>query len=573
MIPMPTRGAEASRTIAYFSMEVGVEAAMPTYAGGLGVLAGDTLKAAADLGVPVAGVTLVHRKGYFRQRLDQEGNQTEWSGEWKPEERLEALEPRVTVEIEGREVQLRAWRLELAGRAGGAVPVYLLDADLPDNAPEDRRLTDDLYGGDDRYRLIQEAILGLGGVAMLRALGHHGISTFHMNEGHSALLALALAEEGVAAEEVREWCVFTTHTPVPAGHDRFPLDQVRDVLGESRAVALESLGAVADGALDMTRLALATSRWVNGVAMRHGQVSRTMFPDVPVGSITNGVHAGTWVSPPIARLFDRRVPGWREDTFHLRFAGEIPLPELAAAHLEAKRALFRDVEKRSGRRLDESALTLGFARRATSYKRAALLFSDVERLRAIAREAGRVQVLYAGKAHPRDEGGKAGIRSVFAAAAALGEDVPVVWLEDYDMSLAASLCAGVDVWLNTPIKPREASGTSGMKAALNGVPSLSVPDGWWVEGLVEGVTGWSIDDGGGEGDPDAEIASLYSKLEGSVLPLFHGDRDGWGRIMRSTIAVNGSFFHAQRMVLEYTAHAWGIAASAGSPAREAAGRL
>ena len=569
MVPIPTRGTQAPRTIAYFSMEVGVEAAMPTYAGGLGVLAGDTLKAAADLGVPVAGVTLVHRKGYFRQRLDGDGNQTEWSGEWKPEERLEALEPRVSVEIEGREVALRAWRLELAGRAAGEVPVYFLDADLPDNAPDDRRLTDHLYGGDDRYRLIQEAILGLGGVAMLRALGHHAIGTFHMNEGHSALLALALVEEGVA--EVRERCVFTTHTPVPAGHDRFPLDQVRDVLGESRAAALESLGGVVDGVLDMTRLALATSRWVNGVAMRHGEVSRTMFPDVRVGSITNGVHAGTWVSPSIARLLDRHVPGWREDTFHLRYAGEIPVPELAAAHLEAKRALFREVETRSGRHLDESALTLGFARRATPYKRAALLFSEIERLRAIAREAGRVQVLYAGKAHPRDEGGKGGIRSVFAAAEALGDDVPVLWLEDYDMSLAASLCAGVDVWLNTPIKPREASGTSGMKAALNGVPSLSVPDGWWVEGLVEGVTGWSID--GGEGDSDAEVASLYAKLEGSVLPLFYGDPDGWGRIMRSTIAVNGAFFHAQRMVLEYAAHAWGLATSAGAPAREAAGRL
>jgi len=571
MAPRPSPGPDAPRTIAYFSMEVGVEASIPTYAGGLGVLAGDTLKAVADLGLPVAGVTLVHRRGYFRQRLDAAGNQSEWFGGWSPEERLEALDPRVSVEIEGRDVVLRAWRLGLTGRGGGEVPVYFLDADLADNAEEDRRLTDHLYGGDDRYRLVQEAILGLGGVAMLRALGHVSIVTFHMNEGHSALLALALHEADGSPESVRERCVFTTHTPVPAGHDRFPLDLVRGVLGEPRTVALESLGGVVDGALDMTRLALVSSRWVNAVAVRHGEVTRAMFPDVRVRSITNGVHAGTWVAPSIARLFDSRVPDWRLDPFHLRYAGEIPIGELAAAHHEAKRALLEEVEVRSGRRLDEDALTLGFARRATPYKRAALLFTDVERLRAIARQAGKLQIIYAGKAHPRDEEGKAGIRRVFAAAAALGDDVPVVWLEDYDMALAARLCAGVDVWLNTPIKPREASGTSGMKAALNGVPSLSVADGWWVEGLVEGVTGWSID-GGGEEGPESEAASLYAKLEGLVLPLFHRDPEAWGRIMRTSIAVNGSFFHAQRMVLQYAAHAWGFSSIAGVAAPEEAVR-
>jgi glycogen phosphorylase len=563
--------------VAYFSMEIGLDSAVPTYAGGLGVQAGDMLRAAADLGVPVAGVTLLHRQGYFRQRLDPEGNQTELPATWRPEDRLEALEPRPVVMIEGRPVLIRAWCHVLRGGPGHQVPVYLLDTQLPENDAWDQSLTDHLYGGDERYRICQEAVLGLGGAEMLRAMGHVNVWTYHMNEGHSALLALGLLEErmglrglGAAGQAdlaaVRERCVFTSHTPVPAGIDRFPSALVAGVLGRDRAAALEALGCYPNespGLLNMTFLALFCSRYINGVSMRHDEVSQGMFPHYPINAITNGVHAVTWTAPPFQTLFDRHVPEWRHDNLYLRYAIDLPLEEVRAAHREAKAALLAEVKRRTGRRFDPERLTLGFARRATGYKRADLIFADLDRLRCIARVAGRLQIVYAGKAHPKDESGKEVIRRVFKAAAALGDEVPVVYLEEYDMDLARLLCAGSDVWLNTPLKPQEASGTSGMKAALNGVPSLSVLDGWWIEGHVEAVTGWSIGESWEpESNPAREIAAFYDKLERAVIPAFYGPPDLFDRMRRTCIALNGSFFNAQRMLLQYVANAYRIPARA-----------
>jgi starch phosphorylase len=554
--------------IAYFSMEVGLDPAMPTYAGGLGVLAGDTLRAAADLGVPVVGVTLLHRKGYFRQHLDAEGNQSESSSIWYPEEFLEAMEPRISVTIGERVVQVCAWRYLVRGVSGHTVPVYFLDTALPENGPWDQALTDHLYHGGDYYRLCQEVVLGLGGVAMLRALGHDSVKLYHMNEGHSALLTLALMEERTKGrglhtvtkadiEAIRQRCVFTTHTPVPAGHDQFPLDMARQVLGEERTAALESAGCCLDSTLNATYLALLFSHYINGVSQRHHEISHSMFPHYPINSITNGVHAVTWTAPAFQSLYDRHIPEWRHDNLYLRYAISIPLDEIQQAHADAKRELVAEVKKRAGLRLDPAAMTIGFARRAAAYKRADLVLSDLDRLERIARQVGPLQLIYAGKSHPRDETGKAIIRHIFEAAAALGKTVPLVYLEEYDMALGKYLCAGVDLWLNSPQKPYEASGTSGMKAALNGVPSLSVLDGWWIEGHVEGVTGWSIgDDWQAESDPAKEIASLYDKLEYVILPMFYGRPTAFAEVMRSVIALNASFFNAQRMLLQYVENAY-----------------
>jgi starch phosphorylase len=554
-------------TVAYFSMEVGLDPAMPTYSGGLGMLAGDTLRAAADLAIPVVGVTLLHRKGYFRQHLDAWGNQSEGPAVWAPEKFLEPLPPHASVTIEGRTVQIRAWRYILQGVSGHTVPVYLLDTALPENSPWDQTLTDNLYGGDDHYRLCQEVVLGLGGVAMLRALGHEKIQTYHMNEGHSALLTLALLEErheerglhdvtAADREAVHHRCVFTTHTPVPAGFDQFPMNLVRQVLGEEPTSALQAVESLHDGVLNMTYLALSFSRYINGVSMQHEEVSRDMFPSYPINSITNGVHAVTWTAPAFQSLYDRHIPEWRRDNLYLRYAVGIPLDEIRQAHVQAKQELLAEVEKRTGIRLPPEAMTLGFARRATAYKRPDLLFSDLDRLRRIASQAGPLQVIYGGKAHPRDEGGKTLIRRIFQAAAALGDSVRVVYLEEYDMALGRYLCAGVDLWLNTPQKPDEASGTSGMKAALNGVPSLSVLDGWWVEGHVEGVTGWSIGDSSEpESDPSKETTSLYDKLD-SIVPMFYERSAAFTGVMRSTIALNGSFYNAQRMLFQYLENAY-----------------
>ena len=548
-------------------MEIAVAPNVPNYSGGLGVLAGDTLRAAADLGFPMVGVTLVYRKGYFRQTLNATGVQREDPEQWNPSAEMEYVGPLSTVTIEQRRVHLAAWRYEIHGVSGHVVPVYMLDTDLPENAEQDRRLTDSLYGGDDAYRLSQELVLGIGGYCVLRDLGCSGVETYHMNEGHSALLTLALLEAQLAAcnrarvtEEdvslIRKRCVFTTHTPVPAGHDHFSRELVDRILGGQRARLLESAGCYHDGQLNMTYLALRCSHYINGVAMRHGEISRGMFPGYPISAITNGVHAASWAAEPFRNLFDRHLPPWRQDNRYLRYAVGIPFAEIRVVHQQAKRNMVAALKARAGVQFDERVFTIGFARRAAAYKRPELLFSDIERLKRIARQAGALQIIYGGKAHPRDFDGKATIQRVFAAAAALKGIVPVVYVENYDLSWASLLTSGADLWLNTPQPPEEASGTSGMKAALNGVPSLSVLDGWWIEGWIEGVTGWAIGTDS-PSDPNANASSLYSRLESIILPMFYRQSDEYARIMRYCIALNGAFFNTQRMLSQYISNAYG----------------
>jgi starch phosphorylase len=445
--------------------------------------------------------------------------------------------------------------------------VYLLDANHPDNAPQDREFTDYLYGGDLRYRLCQEAILGIGGVEILPLLGHGRIAAYHMNEGHSALLTLALMRRQLGGKSsleateadiraVRQQCVFTTHTPVPAGHDQFPVDMARHVLGPELAAALERTRCCTGYELNMTHLALFGSRYVNGVAMQHGEVSREMFPAYHVRAITNGVHATTWTTPPFRDLFDRYIPEWRRDNLYLRYACGIPSTDIRAAHATAKHVLMEEVRRRTGQPFSEDVFTIGFARRAAGYKRADLLFHTPNRLRWLTKNIGPLQVIFGGKSHPHDGNGKDLIRRVFRNAAEFGDDIRITWLEDYDWNIAPLLYAGVDLWLNTPKRPQEASGTSGMKAALNGVPSFSVPDGWWIEGCLEGITGWAIGRRGDNANDDEEATSLYDKLERDILPLYYGNPNAWGHLMRSTIAVNGSFFNTQRMVSQYVANAY-----------------
>ncbi len=408
-----------------------------------------------------------------------------------------------------------------------------------------------------------------------------------MNEGHAALLTLELLGDeaqragrssirGEDIQKVRNKCVFTTHTPVPAGHDRFPMEFVtrvfpgktdfldlKDTLAADlmkRALQVEQnfpglQEAARQGAsLNMTQLALGLSTYVNGVAKQHGETSRRMFPGADIEAITNGVHAGTWTSPPFQQLFDRYIPSWREDNYSLRSALGLPAEEVWAAHLIAKHDLLETVRQKTGLKFDPEVFTIGFARRATGYKRADLILADLDRLRQMAKNAGQFQIIYAGKAHPNDGGGKDIIRRIFQAKKALRKNVPVVFLDDYNLELGGKITSGVDLWLNTPQFPLEASGTSGMKAALNGVPSLSILDGWWVEGHIEGVTGWCIGEsrrtaaGNTAADNTAEAESLYSKLESVILPLYYNDRSKFLEVMQHAIAINGSFFNTQRMV-------------------------
>ena len=550
--------------VAYFSMEIAILPDMPTYSGGLGVLAGDTMRSAADLGLGLCAVTLLHRKGYFQQHLDARGLQSAEDQPWPLEKLLLVENAVVEVTIEDRPVMVRAWRYDLEGVSGHTIPIFLLDTDLPQNDPRDRELTDHLYGGDTDYRLRQEAVLGIGGVRILEAL-NYDVIVYHMNEGHAALLTVALMElqlggdlgrkiEERDTQAVRSRCVFTTHTPVPAGHDRFTMEQTYRILGPEVAHLLERMGGCHDGMLNMTYVALASSRFVNGVAMQHGKISREMFPDYSIDAITNGVHAATWTAPPMQAIFDRSIPRWRKDNFQLRYAIDIPLRDIEKAHASSKRTLIDAVAERTGITLRSNVFTIGFARRVATYKRADLLLTDPEQLVRCAEKFRGLQILFSGKAHPHDEPGKKLIQEIFEIAARLESDtLKIVYLENYEWRLASMLTAGVDLWLNTPRRPFEASGTSGMKAALNGVPSLSVLDGWWVEGWTEGVTGWAIPD---SDDPEQEVGSLYHQLESTILPLYYGHPEQWRTIMRSTIALNGSFFNTHRMLQEYISNAY-----------------
>jgi starch phosphorylase len=576
------------RTIAYFSMEIGLDPDIPTYSGGLGILAGDTIRSAADLKVPMVAVTLLYRKGYFYQRLDETGWQREEPVQWTMGDYLKEMPQRASVVIEERTVHIRPWRYEVEGVGGFKVPVYFLDVNLPENSEGDRTLTDSLYGGDQRYRLCQEVILGIGGVRVLRSLGYNRIERFHMNEGHASLLTLELLDEEAKRagrksimrsdiEAVKGKCIFTTHTPVPAGHDQFPVALARRVLGSrddfldlKDVFSLDLIRRVlrfpgefsdvqdllrTETAMNMTYLALNLSHYVNGVAKKHGDVSRLMFAEYTIDAITNGVHAATWTAGPFQKLYDGHIPGWKQDNFALRYALSIPKQEIWNAHLETKKELIEYINRETNIGMGGDVFTIGFARRAATYKRADLLFTDVERLKSISSKVGLLQVVYAGKAHPQDQAGKDVIKQIFRAKEALKNDIRIAYLENYDIEIGKMMTAGVDLWLNTPQRPLEASGTSGMKAALNGVPSLSVLDGWWIEGWIEGATGWSIGEKGGS-DPSSDAASLYSKLEQTIIPMFYQDRDCFIDVMRHSIALNGSFFNTQRMVQQYVLNAY-----------------
>lgn len=557
------------RRIAYFSMEIGLEEGMPTYSGGLGILAGDTIQSAADMKIPMVAVTLLHRKGYFYQKLTDDGWQTEEPVEWVPQDYAQEQPEKVVVNLEGRPVKIRAWKYEVKGFSGHTVPVYLLDTDMEENAEQDRTLTHYLYGYDERYRLCQEIILGIGGVKILRAMGYDQIERFHMNEGHAGLLTLELLEEQLRAKgenasitaedvnEVRKQCVFTTHTPVAAGHDKFPLEMVHQVFGVHDAFALENVFCC-DKVLNMTYLALNLSSYVNGVAKKHGEVSRQMFTGYKIDAITNGVHVGRWTSEPFEKLFDAHIPGWREDNFSLRYALSISCEDIQKAHVENKRQLIEHVNEYTNIGMDTEVLTLGFARRSATYKRADLVFSDPDRLRQIASKIGRLQLVYAGKAHPKDNEGKELIKRIFAAARDLKDTVRIAYLPNYTMSIGRLMTAGVDIWLNTPQPPMEASGTSGMKAAINGVPSLSILDGWWIEGCIEGVTGWAIGHNHRlkeEPDRAQDAQWLYEKLE-HVADLYYNNHPRFCATMLHAIALNGSFFNTQRMMQQYVLKAY-----------------
>ncbi len=545
--------------IAYFSMEIGLSNNIHTYNGGLGILAGDTIRSSADLKVPLVGITLVSKKGHFRQEITSDGKQVEHPDPWEPSEHMQLLSTEVKVQIQKRDVAVKPWLYTVKSQKGGVVSVYFLDTDLEGNNPEDREITSFLYGGDERYRLKQEIVLGIGGVRILDALGL-GVRKYHMNEGHSSLLALELLQKnGMDIDKVRSLCVFTTHTPIEAGHDTFSYDVVREVLGEPVPLdMLKKLGG--QERLNMTLLALNLSNYLNGVAKRHRDSARAMFPGYEIHAITNGIHSYTWTCKSFRNLYDKYFPGWANEPDLLVRADGILDEDIWRAHEEGKKVLIDYVSKATNVVMDYDTLTLGFARRATGYKRADLLFSDMEKLKR-ANRTGRIQLIFAGKAHPRDDSGRKLIEQIFCHMQELKGEIKIVYLANYDMDLAAKLVSGVDVWLNTPLRPLEASGTSGMKAAHNGVINFSVLDGWWIEGWIEGVTGWAIGPRLNENVcleecRQRELDDLYNKLENIIVPMFYSRRDEWIKMMKGSIGKIAYYFNSDRVVQRYVTEAY-----------------
>lgn len=563
------KGEEKRKAIGYFSMEVGLKDNIPTYSGGLGILAGDTLKACADNKIPLVGITLLNEKGYFHQRINEEGYQYEEPVSWSVDDFMIKLDNEVTVKIEGREVKIRAWEHKIIGETGFIVPVLFLDTNIDGNNDYDRKLTSHLYGGDERYRLNQEIILGIGGVRMLRELGYM-VEKYHMNEGHAAFLTTELLREKSIEtnnqnfhdpkllKEIRELCSFTTHTPVAAGHDAFEHGLLLNSLGDF--IPQEIIKVCSDyNKFSMTRLALYLSKAVNAVSREHAKVSRAMFPHYDIDYITNGIHAKTWVNDSLAMVFDKYLPYWKEDSTELRNALMIPNSEIERAHRKSKEKLLDFVNSHTNIGFDYDHFTIGFARRATPYKRAELLLRDMERLKQMASKYGPIQIIYAGKAHPHDGAGKEIIKHIIDLSKSLNGLVKIAFLRNYSMSIGRLITSGVDVWLNTPIRPLEASGTSGMKAAVNGVPSLSILDGWWMEGCVEDITGWAIgpmpSGTTAETNDEEDSKDLYNKLENKILPLFK-DKDKWTLLMKNSIAINGAYFNTHRMSLQYVNKAY-----------------
>jgi len=545
--------------IAYFSMEIGLSNDIHTYNGGLGILAGDVIRSSADLRIPLVGITLISKKGHFRQEITSEGKQVEHPDPWEPSEFMQLLSTEVKVQIQKRDVHIKPWLYTVKSQTGGVVSVYFLDTDIEGNNPEDREITSFLYGGDERYRLKQEIVLGIGGVRILDALGLN-VRKYHMNEGHSSLLALELLQKnGMDTDKVRSLCVFTTHTPIDAGHDKFSYDIVREVLGEPVPLdILKKLGG--QDRLNMTLLALNLSSYLNGVAKRHRDSARAMFPGYEIHAITNGIHSYTWTCESFRNLYDKYFPGWANEPDLLVRADGILDEDIWRAHGEGKKVLIDHVNKITNVDLDYDTLTVGFARRATGYKRADLLFSDIEKLKRANRK-GRIQLIFAGKAHPRDDSGRKVIEQIFSCTQELKGEIKIVYLANYDMDLAAKLVSGVDVWLNTPLRPLEASGTSGMKAAHNGVINFSVLDGWWIEGWIEGVTGWAIgphpkEQLSAEESHRRELYDLYNKLEYIIIPLFYSGRDEWIKMMKNSIGKIAYYFNSHRMMQRYATEAY-----------------
>ncbi|MFX1501700.1 MAG: alpha-glucan family phosphorylase [Promethearchaeota archaeon] len=555
---------KSNTNVAYISMEIAIDSNIPTYSGGLGVLSGDTVRSAADLEIPMVGICLCYSSGYFYQFFNEFGEQKEKEIAWNFYYEFDKVEKPITIKIENKDVHVSAWLYRVIGQSGHVLPIYLLTTDVEGNEEWMKKMTGSLYDSTSRWnRIVQEIILGIGGVRLLKSLGYNNIETYHLNEGHGSFSTLELFNDLGSIEKVKEKVAFTTHTPVPAGHDRFKQDLVDKVFGNRMPKEIRKL-ADDNGDFNMTFLGMALSRYRNAVARKHGEISRKMFPQYEIDYITNGIHLPFWVSKPFRKMFGRKWPNWRANPFLLENAVELDPLDIFDAHIENKFNLINYQKGHNWNLLDEELITIGFARRFATYKRAILIFHDIDRLGKICK--GQIQFIFAGKAHPKDQMGKDYIKKIQETGEYLYENygVKVVMMENYNMDLSHMLVSGCDVWLNTPNRYREASGTSGMKAALNGVLNFSVQDGWWLEGYkMNHLAGWAIgpddsnpNDPGVSNDWDIDSNAIYEILENEIIPCYL-NHDEW--IFRQQNAISlAAYFNTARMVEEYAKKAYNL---------------
>ncbi len=532
--------------IFYFSAEIGLSSSIPTYSGGLGVLAGDHVKAAADTQIPVIGMTLLYRHGQGIQRIDKEGDQRERWNSFNPNGILTNEDCDFELKVGDETAIVQIWSKTVSGVTGNTTKVYFLDVGHERNESTIQELGNRLYGGGTDVRIRQEYILVIGGVLAIKKLGLWPIRGIHLNEGHTAFAALGLMDEGLSFDEVKSKLHFTTHTPVPAGHDVFEFNNAEKIIGKQHALFCEKFAS--NGKLSMSHLAINVSQTCNAVSKLNAKVASEMFPDKKISPITNGVHHLTWTSAPLAKLFDKEIPEWRKDPSKLKTIYEVSDEKLFEAHLIAKKSLLRYANSMSGRGLSSNLLTICFARRMVEYKRPNLILKNIKRLTEIC--SNKVQFVFAGYAHPNNTEGKKIIKELNQATELFGENINFVYLENYSMWLGSKLVSGADIWLNNPIRPLEACGTSGMKAAMNGGLNLSISDGWWDEEARDGENGWIIGDKNSESSDEQDAEFIYDKLENVIIPLWENDRTGWINMMKNSIATS-SVMTAERMVREY----------------------
>lgn len=535
-------------SVAYLSMEIALENEIKTYAGGLGILAGDILKSAAQKKFPMIGITLINRLGYFKQKINNSGRQIETIDRDYNFALLKKLDAEISVNIGKDQVRVGVWQYIIKGKNDFEIPVYFLDTNILGNKGVYKKITSKLYGGSPEMRLRQEIVLGRGGVKIIEVLGYKNIKKYHLNEGHGALTAIELfykakaLSDGGKIKEVKNKCIFTTHTPIKTVYDDFSRSLL---LKNQMDFPINLPNLIVEEKINMLDLAMYFSGYVNGVSKRHGEVLKEMFPKRDIKYITNGVNSVYWSSDEFKKIYDKYIKGWRENGKLLKKVNSVSKEEIWLAHQINKNILLKYLKTKFKINWQDNVFTIAYARRFTEYKQPLFLFANPEKLLSVLGEGGGAQIIISGKAHHRDMTGQEAIKKIYQIKKKYPK-LNIVFLENYNLDMAHLLTAGVDLWVNTPMPPLEASGTSGMKAAHNGVPQLSTPDGWWLEGYKKNKTGWTIN------TPD----ELYEILKKEIMPSYYQKSPDWQEILKNVISINASYFNSDRVLDQYISEAY-----------------